>query len=610
MRMIFFMLVIFLCLGGLFSYYHYAFEFDYKSLEWWGWLFKVYFSPQEKPSFITVPLYLTGFCMMVGLVLVALVFSGSKASTISGGRKGKDLHGSARRAKWKDIKKAQLNSKAGVIVGGFKKWAWLPPVTLRHNGPEHILVFAPTRSGKGVSLIIPTLLTWMESALILDMKGENFALTAGFRKLLGHKVIKFEPAAAQGSHGYNPLEEIRLGTPQEIADTMNIAAMIVDLASASGKDQFWSSSGAEFLTAGILHVIYKTKIKEGRIANMVDVRKELVGSGEIDFENPDAAKEATNSLFRSMIEFDHQSDIINSEVRLIAGKMFSMADQTRTGIIQNALYALGIFADPNIGKNVKQSDFKIHDLMNGEKPNFLYLIVNSIDIDRMKPLIRIFITQVLSNLMTEMKFSDGKSVAHYKHRLLLLMDEFPAFGKMEMYENMLGYMAGYGIKSMVVVQGKMQLDKIYGENQAFFAGSSIRIAFAPNEAPTAKLISEMLGTTTILQKKTSSSSNHGVIGGNNSDSIAETSRPLLTPDEVSRLKSMEKGWFNRMKPGDMLIFKAGHPPILGRQELYFQDKILSERAKIPPPVFNRDEREPPPKLPAPQPIENLLDLVN
>ena len=536
------------------------------------------------PQELLIPVIAGTITMFAGVILSIKLAGSPNATTLSGKQKAGALHGSAHWANWRDIKKAELHKKQGVVVGGYKRFLFSRTRFLKHDGPEHILAFAPTRTGKGVSLIIPTLLEWRYSALILDIKGENYALTAGYRASLGHKVIRFEPAAQDGlGFSYNPLAEVGFGHDSEVADIQNIAAMIVDSGGQSaGKDQFWTQSAAEFLTAGILHVAYRIRRNEGRTANMADIRRFLAGATEIDFEDDDAAKKALDNMFREWIEFDHGREVVNQEVTLLATKMVGMAHQTRTGIIGNAMHALSIFADPYIAANTKHSDFKISDLMNGEQPTSLYLVISPKDIDRLKPIVRIFITQLLSNLMQEMPFENGQQVKP-KQRLLLMMDEFPAFGKIDKYEEMLGYMAGYGIKSYVIVQDITQLKKAYGENQSFFSNSSVRIAFAPNEQKTAKLISDLLGVTTILQRKRSKSVQQGQFTGNISDNLQETSRPLLTADEVMRIKLMEKGWFGKVKAGDVLIFAAGSAPIFGRQKLFFQDKILVRRTRIAPP---------------------------
>jgi type IV secretion system protein VirD4 len=180
-----------------------------------------------------------------------------------------------------------------------------------------------------------------------------------------------------------------------------------------------------------------------------------------------------------------------------------------------------------------------------------------------------------------MSFEDGASVKNYKYRLLLMMDEFTAIGKLEIFEKALAFMAGYGLKCFIIVQDLTQLEQAYGKEQSIVSNCHIRIAYAPNKIETANTLSSMCGETTIVQKKRSRSGTG--MKANVSDSITETKRPLLTPSECMQLPGLEKSGNTVKKAGAMLVLPAGFSPIYGEQVLYFQDKELLERAKMPPP---------------------------
>ena len=176
------------------------------------------------------------------------------------------MHGSARWASEKDIKGAALLDNDGVYVGG-----WLDKKNrlryLRHNGPEHVLCYAPTRSGKGVGLVVPTLLSWPHSAVITDLKGELWELSSGWRKTHGHnKVLRFEPARLTGCIGFNPLEEIRLETEYEVGDVQNLATLIVD-PQGKGLNDHWQKTSQSLLVGCMLHILYKSG-KEGTLATL------------------------------------------------------------------------------------------------------------------------------------------------------------------------------------------------------------------------------------------------------------------------------------------------------------------------------------------------------
>lgn len=237
-----------------------------------------------------------------------------------------------------------------------------------------------------------------------------------------------------------------------------------------------------------------------------------------------------------------------------------------------------------VALNTASCDFRIHDLMNHEKPVNLYLVISPADIDRMRPLLRLMVDMIVRRICAKMEFADGSSKAGYKHRLLFLLDEFTSLGKLPIMEKALAYIAGYGGKVYIIVQDITQLNAVYGKDNALMANCHVRIAYAPNTIETAKTLSDMTGKTTVVEEKVSLSGSRTGHMKNASVNVTETARPLLTPDECMRLPGPEKDSQGKVtKPGDMLIFTAGQSPIYGRQILYFFDPVFSARAKIPVP---------------------------
>ncbi|MGL4208401.1 MAG: type IV secretory system conjugative DNA transfer family protein, partial [Candidatus Adiutrix sp.] len=226
-------------------------------------------------------------------------------------------------------------------------------------------------------------------------------------------------------------------------------------------------------------------------------------------------------------------------------------------------------------------------LMNFKVPVNLYLVISPADVDRLRPLMRIFVAQMLGRFTQKMEFEDGASKASYKHRLLLMFDEFTSLGKLAIIERAIAYMAGYGVKGYFIVQDTKQLNQVYGSDNAIMANCHVRIAYAPNLPETAEYLAKMVGTTTVVDEKISFSASGGKGGKSKSTSISETSRPLLTPDECMRLPGISKNADGQLISGDMLIFTAGNPPIYGRQILYFQDPYFSARAKIKAPGVDK-----------------------
>lgn len=571
--------------------WHLTLGFRPDQAEWWRWLGTFWKQTGGFPGEVLRPAYAGVGSFLAFLFLGAALSTGARSTTVSGGRKSKELHGTARWASHRDVKSSGLLADAGVVVGG---WPVRNQVRmLRHDGPEHVLTFAPTRSGKGVGLVLPTLLTWAESALVLDIKGENYALTAGWRSSIGQKVLKFDPAAPEGSVRYNPLEEVRIGTDHEIADCQNVAIMIID-PDGTGLKDFWMQEGYVWLCTALIHVLYRVRIEQNRTATLADVR-EFMSIGDESQDGPEAglaeaAKAAFSGaeddsfdrLLRDMEGYEHHREVVNKEVRLGASRMRKRSSNERSGVHSTGTSQLGLYSDPIVARNISKSDFRIADLMSGDKPASLFIIIPPSDIARLRPLVRILLNQILTRLTAEMEFAKGRSVRHYRHRLLLMLDEFTSIGKLEIFEKTLAYMAGYGLKAFVIVQDLTQLQKTYGREQSIVSNCHLRIAYAPNTIETARVLSDMAGKTTLVQKKTSESRSSGRPGLNYSETLTEVARPLLTPDECMALPGLRTGANGKVqRAGDMLIFAAGHPAIYGRQVLYFQDKDLLKRARVP-----------------------------
>jgi len=203
------------------------------------------------------------FLNIISILMLVILLKRSKVK--------EDSHGTARWAKLNEWKKAGLLSDYpkytdGVILGRtgeYKKGSLSKLKTIIDNLKTHIAVVAPTRSGKGVGIIIPTLLNWLGSIFVSDMKGENYAFTAGYRmKVLGQKILKFRPYSFDGSVSYNPLAEVELGTVKEVKGATVIADILTDPGENKQRDH-WANSASSLLVGLILYVLYKAK-NEGR----------------------------------------------------------------------------------------------------------------------------------------------------------------------------------------------------------------------------------------------------------------------------------------------------------------------------------------------------------
>nr|WP_315101028.1 type IV secretory system conjugative DNA transfer family protein [uncultured Fretibacterium sp.] len=531
------------------------------------------------------------------------------------------LHGSAHWASTKEVVAAGLLSEnkkpldEGVVVGGIVVGGLLKKtLMLRHNGKEHVLCFAPTRSGKGISLVLPTLLDgWRQSAFILDIKGENFALTSGYRKReLGHKILRLDftdPTALEEHTGatFNPLEEvlpdfrfrdgvppdlerertfelIPSGTYVETATIQQIVSIVVD-PHGKGLEDHWAKTASSLMLGCITHLLYKFRLEGRGCPGMADVLSELSRPGEEWQDVVQAWQSYPHLGIRAISDRNGEEKliplvhpIVAEEAQTILSKPAKEAGSVLSTVVSN----LALFRDPVIARNTGRSSFRIRDLMHNDSPVSLYLIVNPNDQLRLTPLTRLIITQIVFNLAQKMDFRDGRSVEGYRHRLLLLLDEFPSLGRMELFERALGFIGGYGLKAYIIVQDLSQLYKAYTKEESIRAGCHIQVAFAPNTQETAEYLSRMLGQVTVPVKRYSESVTQGK--RTVSVSLHEEKRALLDDQECRSIPGLKKNRDGDVtEPGDMLILPTGFPPIYGRQTPYFMDAEMDRRSRIPAP---------------------------
>lgn len=490
-----------------------------------------------------------------------------------------DLHGTAHWATRSEIEQTGLlprsEDSGGVYVGSWVDENGIQHF-LRHDGPEHVAAIAPTRSGKGVGLVIPTLLTWKHSAVIHDMKGELWALTAGQRKQkLNNIVLKFDPAAPAGGCGFNPLEEVRLGSPYEVADVQNLVTIVVD-PDGKGLLDHWAKTAHAFLTGVTLYKLHKVQqaTKGQESASLADIALAL--------SDP---KTPIDTLYQEMIDNKLGSEETRNTIAAAGRDMLNRPAQERGSVLSSAMSHLSLYRDPLVAKNIKKSDFRISQLMNHTKPLSLYLVVRPADKDRLKPLMRLILNQIIRVLARdEITVVDGMAKVSYNHRLLLMLDEFPSFGKLEVFQEALAFLAGYGIKAYLIMQDVTQLHEAYGKYESILSNCHVIVAYAPNNMDTAAWLSKMLGTQTLVIEDINTSGKR--VGGylqNVNTSYKSVPRALMTPDECRALKGPLKDGDRIIQPGSMFVFVAGHAPIYGTQILYFMTPWFLDASKIPAP---------------------------
>lgn len=501
-------------------------------LFWWWFSYDAY-APQifDKGGMIAT----SGGFVAIMVAIAMSVWRGRETNNTK-------TYGSARWAERADIKRIGLLSETGVVLGKFQN------NYLRHDGPEHVLCFAPTRSGKGVGLVIPTLLTWPGSAIVHDIKGENWSLTAGFRSSFSRTLL-FDPTNLASAH-YNPLLEVRRGI-SEVRDVQNIADILVDPEGSLEKRNHWEKTSHALLVGAILHVLYAER------------NKTLAGVAAF-LSDPERTIEETLDAMMATAHLGKAGP--HPVVASAARELLNKSDNERSGVLSTAMSYLGLYRDPVIAEVTKCSDWRIADLVEAKRPTTLYLVVPPSDISRTKPLIRLILNQIGRRLTEEL------SPKAQRHRVLMMLDEFPALGRLDFFESALAFMAGYGLKSFLIAQSLNQIERAYGKNNAILDNCHVRVAFATNDEGTAKRVSESLGTAT-EQRSMRNYAGHRLSPwlGHLMISRSETSRPLLTQGEILQLPDT-----------DEIVMLSGSPPIKAKKARYYTDPRLQARI-LPPP---------------------------
>ena len=466
-------------------------------------------------------------------------------------REAKDVetYGSARWATPDEVKAAGLLGADGVVLGKLDR------DYLRHDGPEHVLCFAPTRSGKGVGLVVPSLLTWPGSAIVHDIKGENWTLTAGFRARHG-RVLLFDPTNPK-SAAYNPLLEVRRGE-WEVRDVQNIADILVDPEGSLEKRNHWEKTSHALLVGAILHVLYagKDKTLAGVAAFLSDPRLPI------------------ESTLAAMMKTAHLGEAgPHPVIASAARELLNKSDNERSGVLSTAMSFLGLYRDPVVAQVTGRSDWRIADLVAEGNPTTLYLVVPPSDISRTTPLIRLILNQI-GRRLTEDLHANPK-----RPRVLMMLDEFAALRRLDFFESALAFMAGYGIKAFLIAQSLNQIEKAYGPNNSILDNCHVRVSFATNDERTAKRVSDALGTATEMRAmKNYAGHRLSPWLGHMMVSRSETARPLLTPGEVMQLA-----------PADEIVMVAGTPPIRAKKARYYEDRRFQERI-LPPPTLSKPNK--------------------
>lgn len=468
------------------------------------------------------------------LVIGALIVKGNQRS----------LHGDAKLAKAADIKKAGLFSNAGIIVGKFAgKFLVL-------GGPRHVAVSAPTRSGKGVSIVIPNCLSWGGSMVNLDVKLENFNITSAYRQKHGQAVYLFAPGAEDGrTHRYNPLSYVSKHPAMRVDDVQKIANLLFP--DQQGVDPIWTATPRQLFSGIVLYLIETP----GSLVTIGQVLRETYVGG-------DAVEH-----FKNLVEDRHSSGnpLSNACEQGLKSYYGISAPNTRTGIITSFRSRLELWSNPLIDAATSHSDF---DLERVRKDKIsIYLGITPGNLARFSPLVNLFFSQLIElNIRTLPE--DDPSI---KHTCLLLLDEATAPGKIQILMKAISYIAGYWLRVLTIVQSPEQIRATYTKEEGdnYLTNHGCLVVFAPkaSESRLAKEYSEWLGYDTVKSKSTSKGAEI-FKKKNRTESESDQRRAVLLPQEVIAIGEKKA-----------IIIAENVPPIIADKAKYFIEDEFMDRLK-------------------------------
>lgn len=464
------------------------------------------------------------------------------------------LHGAARWASEPELARAGFRSSRGILLG---RKSGRPLV---FGGPEHVLLYAPTRTGKGVGVVIPNLLTWPDSVVVLDVKRENWEASAGFRAAHGQAVFLFDPLDPEGRTArYNPLGHIRREDPIEVLDELQKLAVMLFPAPANA-DPFWAEAA----------------------------RTGFIGVGAYVAETP-ALTFSLGTLYSELTRGDPRTRLaaavaarqaaglpLSAGCQNALGDFCSASENTFASIKQTLTARMNLWLNPRVCASTETSDFDLRDLRT--KRTSLYLAVSPDNLTRVAPLYNLLFQQLVDLNTRERPQGDRHPIP-----VLLLLDEFARLGSAETLAKAFAFVAGYGLRLLPVLQSPAQLRAEYGPDLAeeIMANCGAEIAFAPKELKVARDLSERLGAYTY--KARSQSRPAGLGKGSRSLTESDQRRPLMLPQDLIQMPSDQ-----------LIVLRAGMPPVRGQKIAYWRERAFTRRVRPPPIITPRPTRHVPP----------------
>ena len=465
---------------------------------------------------------------------------------------------------------------------------------LKWYGNEFCYVAAPTRTGKGVSIVIPNCLDFLGSLVVFDPKFENYNLTSSWRQnVLKQEVFVFNPAGSDWtsqnsnthqikSHRWNPFYYVSRDEVEMVGDVQVIASSIFTSRSNDGGNaQFWTESAKKLFVGMALYMLETENDRDEEIDYTGNSSLSLLykmlspknGMSLYDWINycvlgkqpPEGS--TFNRRHRRTIQKDGKQYELSEQCLVYLSEFANGDQETSANMLASVTAPLQIFLDPKVAAATDENDFDFRDLR--KKPMTIYIGINPKDIDRLWRLINLFFSQLINENLKELPENNPE----LKYQTLLLLDEFTALGNIPVLEKGVAYIAGYNLRMLLIFQNPSQLETVYSRAaiSTFLSNFAVRTLFTASEQADAEAYSKILGNQTMQTKSSSRSFGKG---GHRSENTSGQKRELMNPDEF-KLMSLDK----------CVISMIGMRPIFADKTRYYQEKAFLHK------VWNKKENK-------------------
>lgn len=494
---------------------------------------------QQKAYLISI-----GVGLLIPVIMLIFILVGSFI------KPKRELHGSARFSTLVDVRKAKLletkYEEPDILIGKFKgKY-------LRWGGKEFAYLAAPTRTGKGVGIVIPNCLHYRDSLVVFDPKLENFEITAGYRKQCGQEVFLFNPSTKEyRSHRWNPLAYVSRDPDFSTGELQKIANILLPTSgNDDGNSKFFNGMAQQLFVGLGLYLIEteKTTDRTPTINALLALSLPKVGTLAAWIENEVLRDDISDECKKSLLSFSGNK-----------------SENTRSSILASMQEPLSIFNDPVISEITSGNDFDFRDLR--KKRMTIYVGIQMGDMARFERLNNLFFSQLIAENTEELPSQNPE----LKHQVLLLMDEFTSLGNISIFEKGVAYIAGYNVRVLLIFQNMAQLNAAYTENGARSLATNIacQIMYTPADIKDAEEFSKIIGYETY---KARSTSRGGAKSGGQSISMSDQQRAVLLPQELMEMPASE-----------CIINLRGFPKIRGEKIVYYKDPTFLKRLGCPIP---------------------------